>query len=139
MKITDSSPFFSKADTLNADTKTGGTYMYIHSYQIHNVLNDYRKQLSHGPRSNGGKQPTVNETRDRISISKDGQRQSIMTRYHLISSPVSPMPDRTINLRRPWRRGSPTNPPGGAQKQPVNRLNSDIPSLTRIIRNRPIR
>jgi hypothetical protein len=78
MITTDSSQFFSKADTLNADTKTGGTYMYIHSYQIHNVLNDYRKQLSHGPRSNGGKQPTVNETRDRISISKDGQRQSIM-------------------------------------------------------------
>ncbi len=52
--------------------------MYIHSYQIHNVLNDYRKQLSHGPRNAGGKHPAVNEARDRISISTDGQRQSIM-------------------------------------------------------------
>ena len=52
--------------------------MYIHSYQIHNVLNDYRKQLSNVPRNNGGNRPTANETRDRISISTDGQRQSIM-------------------------------------------------------------
>ena len=52
--------------------------MYIHSYQIHNVLNDYRKQLSHGPRNNVNKQPAANETHDRISISTDGQRQSIM-------------------------------------------------------------
>ena len=52
--------------------------MYIHSYQIHNVLNDYRKQLSHGPSNNGGKNLSASETRDRISISTDGQRQSIM-------------------------------------------------------------
>ena len=52
--------------------------MYIHSYQIHNVLNDYRKQLSHGPRNGGGKHPAANEFRDRISISTDGQRRSIM-------------------------------------------------------------
>jgi len=52
--------------------------MYIHSYQIHNVLNDYRKQLSHGPRNNSGKHPSAMEANDRISISTDGQRQSIM-------------------------------------------------------------
>jgi len=52
--------------------------MYIHSYQIHNVLNDYRKQLSHGPGKGGGNHPTAKETQDRISISTDGQRQSIM-------------------------------------------------------------
>ena len=52
--------------------------MYIHSYQIHNVLNDYRKQLSHGPRANGEKHTPAAHTKDRISISTDGQRQSIM-------------------------------------------------------------
>jgi hypothetical protein len=52
--------------------------MHIHSYQIHNILNDYRKQLRHWPRGNGGKDPKSDEGLDRISISKDGQRQSIM-------------------------------------------------------------
>ena len=52
--------------------------MYIHSYQIHNVLNDYRKQLSHGTKGNRGRHPKANEPLDRISISRDGQRQTIM-------------------------------------------------------------
>ena len=52
--------------------------MYIHSYQIHNVLNDYRKQLSHGTRGNSDKHQAAKEPLDRISISKDGQRESIM-------------------------------------------------------------
>ncbi len=52
--------------------------MHIHSYQIHNILNDYRKQLRHWPRGNGGKDPQTDEGLDRISISMDGQRQSIM-------------------------------------------------------------
>jgi hypothetical protein len=63
---------------IKADTKTGGIYMHIHSYQIHNILNDYRKQLRHWPRGNGSKNPRSDEGLDRISISKDGQRQSIM-------------------------------------------------------------
>jgi hypothetical protein len=57
---------------------TGGTYMYIHSYQIHNVLNVYRKQLSHGPGGNSTQSPRTTNTSDRIEISSDGQRQSIM-------------------------------------------------------------
>jgi hypothetical protein len=52
--------------------------MHIHSYQIHNILNDYRKQLRHWPRGNDNKGPKTDEGLDRISISKDGQRQSIM-------------------------------------------------------------
>ena len=52
--------------------------MYIHSYQIHNVLNVYRKQLSHGSGGNGGRSKPEAGTNDRISISPDGQRQSIM-------------------------------------------------------------
>lgn len=63
--------------TDNADTKTGGTYMYIHSYQIHNVLNDYRKQLSHGTKGDRGRHPKAKRL-DRISISRDGQCQTIM-------------------------------------------------------------
>ena len=52
--------------------------MYIHGYQIYNVLNVYRKQLSHGPGANGSKDSTAAAAKDRISISEDGQRQSIM-------------------------------------------------------------
>lgn len=52
--------------------------MYIRSYQIHNVLNDYRKQLSHGPGENGSKNLAGSNAKDRINISADGQRQSIM-------------------------------------------------------------
>jgi hypothetical protein len=57
---------------------TGGTYMYIHSYQIHNVLNVYRKQLSHGPGGNSSHSPRKTNASDRIEISSDGQRKSIM-------------------------------------------------------------
>jgi hypothetical protein len=52
--------------------------MYIRNYQIHNVLNVYRKQLSHGPGGNGSKSPSGANSKDRINISADGQRQSIM-------------------------------------------------------------
>ena len=52
--------------------------MHIHSYQIHNVLNVYRKQLSRGPGGNGSQTPSPATANDRISISTDGQRQSIM-------------------------------------------------------------
>jgi hypothetical protein len=52
--------------------------MYIRNYQIHNVLNVYRKQLSHGPGGNGSKNLSGTNAKDRISISADGQRQSIM-------------------------------------------------------------
>ena len=52
--------------------------MYIRSYQIHNVLNVYRKQLSHGPGGNGSKNLAGSNAKDRINISADGQRQSIM-------------------------------------------------------------
>ncbi len=50
--------------------------MYIHSYQIHNVLNVYRKQLSQGTPPKGAdgtaKAPPHD---DRINISNEGQRQ----------------------------------------------------------------
>lgn len=52
--------------------------MYIHGYQIHNVLNVYRKQLSPGPDANGSEGSTASGAGDRTSISEYGQRQSIM-------------------------------------------------------------
>jgi len=60
--------------------------MYIHSYQIHNVLNVYRKQLSQGmlwhhPDGSAKRQAA----HDRIDISIDGQRQSL---FDKISSEI---------------------------------------------------
>lgn len=52
--------------------------MYIPSYQIHNVLNVYREQLSHGPKGATGRKIPAKNAGDRISISTQNQRQSIM-------------------------------------------------------------
>ena len=52
--------------------------MYIHGYQIHNVLNVYRKQLRHGPGGNSSQTLQTSSAKDRIEISSDGQRQSLM-------------------------------------------------------------
>ena len=51
--------------------------MYIHSYQIHNVLNVYRKQLSQPTSPDRSKEPASDTVKDQISVSADGQRQSI--------------------------------------------------------------
>jgi hypothetical protein len=56
----------------------GGTQMQIQSYQIHNVLSVYRRQLSQGkpdslPRTSGN-----GATRDAVSISSEGKSQAIM-------------------------------------------------------------
>lgn len=52
--------------------------MYIHSYQIHNVLNVYRKQLSQGSGGKGPRKAAIASTKDRINISTNTQRQSII-------------------------------------------------------------
>jgi hypothetical protein len=58
---------------------TGGTYMHIHSYQIHNVLNFYRNQLSRGLGGHGhDNQGQTPAAADRIKISMEGQRQSLV-------------------------------------------------------------
>ena len=52
--------------------------MYIHNYQIHNVLNVYRKQLSQNTK--GDTQSSTfpaSSAGDRIHISGNGQRQSV--------------------------------------------------------------
>ena len=60
--------------------------MYIHSYQIHNVLNVYRKQLSQdSTRINSGFSARRQTAQDRINISFDGQRQSL---FDKISSEI---------------------------------------------------
>jgi hypothetical protein len=57
---------------------TGGTGMYIHSYQIHNVLNAYRKQLCQNPSTGGPRQPAETKTDDRINISPESQKPKIV-------------------------------------------------------------
>ena len=53
--------------------------MHIHSYQIHNVLNVYRRQLSRGTMQvNGQSASKTPSTADRIEVSIDGQRQSLV-------------------------------------------------------------
>lgn len=52
--------------------------MYIHNYQIHNVLNVYRKQLSQGPGAKADKQAPAPPAADRVQIFGSGQRQSLI-------------------------------------------------------------
>jgi hypothetical protein len=53
--------------------------MYIQSYQIHNVLNEYRKRLSQAPERNtnrGGKAKA--SLNDKVQLSEAGHRQAII-------------------------------------------------------------
>lgn len=52
--------------------------MYIHSYQIHNVLNEYRKQLSRDQAMTKKNPSEGTETKDRVILSDEVQRQSII-------------------------------------------------------------
>lgn len=54
--------------------------MHIPSYQIHNVLNVYRKQLSQGQGNTRANPFTPHPPQNRINISFDDQRQSIIDR-----------------------------------------------------------
>lgn len=52
--------------------------MYIQSYQIHNVLNVYRRQLSQANSIPEGKSGPRHPRSDAVSISEHGKNQSIM-------------------------------------------------------------
>ena len=52
--------------------------MYIQSYQIHNVLNVYRRQLSQGKADQPQQVGTHDARKDAITISKEAKNQSIM-------------------------------------------------------------
>jgi hypothetical protein len=52
--------------------------MYIHSYQIHNVLNAYRKQLSQGPGATVSQTPDRAPAGDSVEISANAQRQTLI-------------------------------------------------------------
>ena len=52
--------------------------MYIHSYQIHNVLNVYRKQLSQGPGAKANQASAKAPDHDRVEISANAQRQALI-------------------------------------------------------------
>ena len=70
----------------SADIMTGGFCMHIHSYQIHNVLNVYRKQLSKGTAGNISRTSAKNQPdQDKVDISIGGQRQSL---FDKISSEI---------------------------------------------------
>jgi hypothetical protein len=78
--------FFSKDRSRGTDIMTGGFCMYIPSYQIHNVLNVYRKQLTRGTvRTNSGGPDRSRSAQDRIEITAHGQRQSL---FDKISSEI---------------------------------------------------
>lgn len=51
--------------------------MYIQSYQIHNVLNVYRRQLSQGKSEQPQHVGTKGAPSDAISISTEGKNQSV--------------------------------------------------------------
>lgn len=52
--------------------------MYIPTYQIQNVLNVYRKQLSQIPGAKPENPARDSQSKDRVAISRNGQRQSII-------------------------------------------------------------
>ncbi len=52
--------------------------MYIHSYQIHNVLDVYRKQLSQGPGAKATQSSLKASSQDRVEISANAQRQTLI-------------------------------------------------------------
>lgn len=52
--------------------------MYIPTYQIQNVLNVYRRQLSQMPAAGTQNQARDSQSNDRVAISRNGQRQSII-------------------------------------------------------------
>lgn len=52
--------------------------MYIQSYQIHNVLNVYRRQLSQTRSDQVGQSDPTRSAPDSVAISTEGKSQSIM-------------------------------------------------------------
>ncbi len=52
--------------------------MYIQSYQIHNVLNVYRRQLSQTRSDQVGQSDPTRSAPDPVTISTEGKSQSIM-------------------------------------------------------------
>lgn len=57
---------------------SGGTYMNIQSYQVHNVLNVYRRQLSQVKSDQPRLGVTPNAQSDAVTISAQEKNQSIM-------------------------------------------------------------
>ncbi len=56
--------------------------MYIHNYQIHNVLNAYRKQLSQIPGKGNAERPphTASVPKDMVALSSQGQQPAIVNK-----------------------------------------------------------
>lgn len=54
--------------------------MFVSSYQIHNVLNVYSKQLSQGRSAQTEKTETKRPLRDQINLSAEGKRRATIER-----------------------------------------------------------
>ncbi len=54
--------------------------MVVTSYQIHNVIDDYSKRLSRSRQVNRKKADPSSSSADRISLSSEGKRQSVIDR-----------------------------------------------------------
>ena len=54
--------------------------MFVSSYQIHNVLNLYSKQLSQGKSGRRGKTETKKSPCDQINLSAEGKRRATIER-----------------------------------------------------------
>jgi len=52
--------------------------MHIQSYQIHNVLNVYRRQISQGKTSSSRNREALLGKADSVTLSREGKNQSIM-------------------------------------------------------------
>ena len=83
--------------------------MDIHSYQIHNVLNVYRRQLSQGKAAAAApEQSDFKAELDRVSLSQGDQRESVIERVsssildrirnygETTPGPESPTPEGTL-------------------------------------------
>ena len=84
-----------------ADKGDGGSVMYIQSYQIHNVLNVYRRQLSQGKSELSQKAKAPENKSDSVTISAEGRNQSIMEKVtaNVLKKITNILPDSDFGQR----------------------------------------
>ena len=99
--------------------------MYIHNYQIHNVLNEYRKQLTRGPAPPSKSLPAQPVERDRVVMSDQAQRQLIIDQ---VSSDIVERIKQS-NMQRAGDR-HPENRPSGAPEGRRTETSRDVSEFT---------
>ncbi len=75
--------------------------MYIQSYQIHNVLNVYRRQLSQGKSEHSQNTKIPENKSDAVTISAEGRNQSIMEKVtaNVLKKITNILPDKDFDQR----------------------------------------